>query len=288
MIHPIQQQFALFPQRWRERRPRYRPAGEPIDTRRYGVDVIEEALAKSFVLRHHYSGSMPSTRVSIGLFESGGCSLAQLVGVAVFSVPVTNFSFPKHLGLPAPQGVDLGRFVLLDTVAGNGESWFLGQAFRVLRVALPEVRGVLAYSDPMPRVMPDRHVVKRGHVGQIYVSHNGQYFSRTKPRAIILTRSGHELSPRTLSKLRNGERGADGAYRQLLAHGAPRRRIGENDRGYVERALREGPFARVRHLGMHVFGWPIGGQLERSRLRRQFAPSRPYPRHADAPIVLSI
>ena len=29
--------------------------------------------------------------------------------------------------------VELGRFVLLDSVAGNGETWFLARSFEILR-----------------------------------------------------------------------------------------------------------------------------------------------------------
>ena len=29
--------------------------------------------------------------------------------------------------------VELGRFVLLDSVAGNGETWFLARSFDILR-----------------------------------------------------------------------------------------------------------------------------------------------------------
>ena len=39
------------------------------------------------------------------------------------------------------------------------------------------------------------------------------------------------------------------AYSQLLAAGAPPIRPGETGRGYVGRALLEGPFRKIRHPG---------------------------------------
>ena len=48
----------------------YRPAGEPIDPRRYEVAAIaSDRTAKDFVLPHHYSGSYPAARFRFGLFR---------------------------------------------------------------------------------------------------------------------------------------------------------------------------------------------------------------------------
>lgn len=43
-------QIPLFGvQRWRNRRDSYRPAGEPIDPRRYGVEVVVEQIGRAHV-----------------------------------------------------------------------------------------------------------------------------------------------------------------------------------------------------------------------------------------------
>jgi hypothetical protein len=45
-----------------------RPAAEPFDPRRYGVEVIpDDRTARAFVERHHYSGSLPASRLRLGL-----------------------------------------------------------------------------------------------------------------------------------------------------------------------------------------------------------------------------
>lgn len=273
-------------QRWRFGHDRYRPAGEVIDVSRYGVEVLSEREARAFVQTHHYSRSYPAARVAVGMLEARGVGRPVLCGVAVFSVPMSNAIIPRYTGLAAAQGVELGRLVLLDECPGNSESWFLGQAFSVLRAELPTVKAVLSYSDPVPRMLPDGRVLKAGHLGCCYKAHNGCYFGRSRGQHLVIARDGRVLSARTLSKLRNGERGADGAYRQLLAMGAPARRFGEDMRLYVERALAEGPFSRLKHPGNHCYAWAIGSRSERRRVERGFMTTQPYPRTVDAPVIV--
>jgi hypothetical protein len=273
-------------QRWRNGCDRYRPAGEVIDVSRYGVDVLPERVAREFVHSHHYSRSYPASRLAVGLFEAKGNGRPVLSVVAVFSVPMSNHIVPRYTGLEAARGVELGRFVLLDECPGNSETWFLGQAFRVMRSELPDVRAVLSYADPVGRVLEDGCILKPGHVGCISKSHNGIYVGRGSPKFLILSRDGRVLSARTLSKLRNGERGADGAYRQLLSMGASERRLGEDIHEYVNRAISNGPFVRARHPGNHLYLWAIGGRNERRRVEAGFMPALPYPQVADAPILL--
>ena len=57
-------------QRWRGGRDSYRPAGETIRTSDFEVAAFpEDAVAKRFVLRHHYSGSYPAARWRFGLYR---------------------------------------------------------------------------------------------------------------------------------------------------------------------------------------------------------------------------
>jgi hypothetical protein len=248
-------------QRWRERRDTYRPAGEPIDPRRYGVEVVLERDARAFVERHHYSASFPAARLSVGLWRSRGAVWApELAGVAVFSVSVQPAAVNRWCGTAA--GVELGRFVLLDEEPANAETWFLARAFRELRAALPAVRAVLAYSDPVPRTTAGGAVVMPGHLGIIYQAHNGRSVGRSRRRTLVLDADGRVVSERSLSKIRLGERGAGPAADRLVAAGAPRSRLGEEPAAWVERALREGPFRRLTHPGNHAYAWPLDRHVE--------------------------
>jgi hypothetical protein len=112
-------QLFLFTQRWRERRESYRPAGEPINPRLYEVaELPGDRDAKEFIVAHHYLASYPSARARFGLFTCG-----ELVGVAVFSHPCNDRVLTSVFPLDPLESVELGRFVLLDSVPANGESW---------------------------------------------------------------------------------------------------------------------------------------------------------------------
>jgi hypothetical protein len=109
---------------------------------------VPEAAAKAFILQHHYSKSLPATRLRYGLIDRENGALC---GVAVLSVPmgaaVLTGVFPRLE--PMVESVELGRFALLDEVPANAESWMLARVFHL--AALMGVRGVVSCSDPMPR-----------------------------------------------------------------------------------------------------------------------------------------
>lgn len=243
-------------QRWLHRRDAWRPAGEVIDTTRYGVELIpDDTTARAFVETHHYSASYPAARVRVGLYR-----MRELVGVAIFSVPCNNRVIPSYLeGLTPDEGVELGRFVLLDDVPGNGETWFLARAFKLLKVAKPEMRAVLSYSDPVPRRTDDGAVVMPGHVGTIYQAHNGVYAGRSSARTLILDRHGRVLSARTLSKIRREERGVEYALAQLREASGITRARHEPLPDYVTRATAQ--LRRVRHPGNHAYLWSLERRL---------------------------
>lgn len=261
-------------QRWRDRRPRYRPAGERFDTSRAAVQVIDEGAAKAFVRQHHYSGTYPAARVRAGLFIKDRFSRERLAGVAVFSVPMHQAIVPNYFGGLAPNaGVELGRLVLLDEVPGNAESWFVARAFRALKGELAGVDGVLSYSDPVERLNEAGELVKRGHVGIVYQALNATYLGRARGGTQILASNGQVVNRRTLSKLRNDEVGAGYAYEQLRELGAPERKPLEDGKAYAERAILEGGFRKMRHPGNHTYVWWLG-----DRARRPTWSTLPYPK----------
>lgn len=269
-------------QRWRNGRDGYRPAGEVIDVSRYAVAPVEEVTAKAFVERHHYSGSYPAARHRVGLFRKRPYHQDELVGVAVFSVPMNNAVIRAYTGLSAEQGCELGRFVLLDDVEANGETWFLARALRSLVQAKPKVRGVVSYSDPMPRHTATGEVVLRGHVGTIYAASNAAYLGRSRPRTLLLTPSGTVLNERTLSKIRLAERGQEYAYEQLRRLGAPARREGESGAAYVARVASMPGMRRVRHRGNHVYAFAVGNDHATRDVKERISScTAAYPKRLD-------
>jgi hypothetical protein len=243
-------------QRWLFGRDRYRPPSEVITTRDYDVAAIPTAEAKQFITTHHYSRSWVYDRFRFGLFHHG-----RLVGVAVFSHPVNDASTMDLFGGSRRESVELGRFVLLDAVPGNGESWFLGRAFRLLR-NMDDLRGVIAFSDPVARRSQTGDLVFAGHIGTIYQAHNGAYLGRATPRTLRLLPDGSVMNSRRMQKIRSGEPGWRPAADSLMAYGA--------DEPWDDRAawLRHWLNRLTRgqhHPGNHKYAWPLHRSIKLSR-----------------------
>ena len=276
-------------QRWNRRRDSYRPAGEVIDTARYGVELLAEADAKAFVKRHHYSGSYPAARLRVGLYRSRGpFQRAELVGAAVYSVPMSQRVIPKWTGLAPSEGVELGRLVLLDDVEGNGETWFLARAMALVRSELPAVRAVLSCSDPVKRTGADGRIILPGHVGTIYQALNARHVGRTGRATLNVTPTGQVVSKRALSKIAGGESGAAYASRQLLELGAPAQLPGESGQAWIARVKASGWLGRFRHPGNLVYLWAVGGKGQRRRIASRFPEPLAYPKARDTVIPMAV
>jgi hypothetical protein len=253
-------------QRWRDHRGSYRPAGEPIDTRAFEVAPIAgDTEAKRFVQAHHYSGSYPAARERFGLYRA-----AELVGVAVFSVPANAKALDPAPG-DAKSRVELGRFVLLDNVPANGESWFLARCFELLRGS--GYTGVVSFSDPEARTAGDGETVFTGHLGTIYQATNGVYLGRSKAGRLRLLPDGTVIHSRTMAKIRKRDQGWRYSAALLEAHGADP--LGDGDPiawldHWIPRLTRA-----IHHGGNLKYAWA----LERKG-RRHLPPSLPYPKMA--------
>jgi hypothetical protein len=256
---PLQGDLFAQCQRWRNGRASYRPAGELFDPSTAEVVVLDDdRTAKRFVCDHHYSGSYPAAKFRVGLFTKRQFEKEELSGTAVFSVPRGAAVVPAwYTDLRPDQGVELGRFVLLDHLAANAETWFQARALRALRRAFPAIKAVVSFCDPVERTSTDGQVIKRGHVGTVYSAGGAQRLGRSKPRTLRLMPNGLVASERALSKLRNDECGAAYALRQLIAAGAPSRRLFEAADDYLRRLEEERFFRLVRHPGNVVFGWRL-------------------------------
>jgi hypothetical protein len=263
-------------QRWRARRASYRVPTERIDPLAYDVaEIAGDAVPRAFVERHHYSGTFPAARFRIGLYERG-----DLVGVAVFSHPVNDAVienvFPT---LPRLAGVELGRFVLLDSVPGNGETWFLARAFELLA---DRVAGVVAFSDPVARTTAAGELVMPGHVGTIYQASNARYLGRGRADTLRLLPDGRALARRTYQKIRSGEPGWLAATAPLVQHGAAP--LGAEVDERTRRAWLElwmGRLTRpLKHPGNHRYAWTL-----RRRDRHALPKGAPYPK--STPLLLA-
>lgn len=258
-------------QRWRDGWDSYRRPDEPIRVADYDVAPIPaDGPARAFVERHHYSRSYPAARWRFGLYERG-----QLAGVAVFSHPMNDAVITRTLGVAdARDGVELGRFVLLDRVPGNGESWFLARCFRQLR--REGLAGVVSFSDPCRRVNAHGAEVFGGHLGVIYQATNARYVGRSKARTHKMLPDGRLLSPRAMQKIRGREQGVGYAVGQLVAAGAEPPTDTGADALAAWLAVWTARLCRnLRHRGNHKYVWGWGRGL-------RLPPALPYPKAKDA------
>jgi hypothetical protein len=165
------------------------------------------------------------------------------------------------------DSVELGRFVLLDSVPGNGETWFLARTFeRLRRLGLS---GVVSFSDPVPRRTAEGRLVFAGHLGTIYQAHNACYLGRSRPSTIRLLPDGTVLSNRALQKVRAREKGWRYVAAILERHGARTPEEGEDLSRWLNLWL-PALTRTLRHRGNHKYAWALPGA---SRLK-----SLPYPK----------
>jgi hypothetical protein len=263
-------------QRWRSRRASYVRPDSPIRTHEHEVAPIGREVARRFVVEHHYAGTFPAARWSFGLHRG-----AELVGVAVFSVPARDEVLTRVFPGAACDSTELGRFVLLDQVAGNGETWFLARCLDELRRA--GVRGVVSFSDPLPRRALDGTLTMPGHVGTIYQASSAVYLGRARAEGLLLLPDGRSFPRRALAKIRAGHKGWRYSVRALLAAGArevPACLAGDGPADLEElrawladwspRLLR-----RVSHPGNHKYAFALD-----RRARKHIGPAVPagYPK----------
>ena len=283
--------IATLSQRWRNGRASYRPAQEPINPRDFTVEPLGKTAAKRFVETHHYSRSFVYERASFGLWHKRGLAPSELVGVASFSTPSNPASIERWAGLPEHQGIELGRFCLLNHIGGNAETFFLAASFRQLKARLPEIRIVLSYSDPLPRLnLLSNTLAFRGHRGVIYSAANALFAGRASPKTLYLNSSGTAIPNRILTKLRNNEAGAAGAEESLERISGLRRRAGESAAAFIHRVLKGDAIRAVRHRGNYLFLFPLASNrrekqaiLNLPKVREHRVRALPYPKVIDHP-----
>lgn len=251
-------------QTWVRRCARWVTRGE-FNPRRYEVaPIADDRTARGFVETHHYSGSYPAARWRFGLYER-----AELVGVAVFSVPVRAEALRP---LPLDAATELGRFVLLDRVPFNAETWFLARVVEQLQGE--GLAGFVMFSDPFPRATAAGEVVFAGHVGGIYRAFNAPLVGRSHPDTVHLLPDGRIFPRRALVKVRKAERGWRAAVEQLVAAGAnaPNGTTSEALGAWLGRELPR-ITRRVRHPGNWKYAFGLSASV-----RASLPPSLPYPR----------
>lgn len=259
-------------QRWREGSACLRPSREVVNTRGLEVVELDERTAKAFVERHHYARSYPAARRRVGLFDHG-----ELAGVAVFSRPfraeVLTNAFPM---LAVDEAAELGRFVLLDSIGANAETWFLARAFDIVR---DELRGVVSFSDPNPRTSIGGAQIFPGHYGCIYQASNARYSGLTEAATLRLLPDGTVFSNFASGKIRRGLTGWRSAAAELERFGAtPLVSVEDREQriAWLEH-WRDTLTRPMRHRGLHRYTFALDRALPKT-----LGPERAYPKRRAA------
>lgn len=274
-------------QRWVDGRHSWRHRSDGgFDPARYSVAPIDEATAKSYVVRHHYSGSYPAASRRFGLFVDDDCD-DPLVGVAVFGIPMSTRALTNvYPDLePVAESLELSRFVLegergssSGRAPGNSETWFLARCCEELAAA--GVLGLVAFSDPVPRRVGEQ-LLFPGHVGLVYQASNAVALGRGTARTLTLLPDGRVLSARSAQKVRSQERGHEHVERLLVGYGARAPKAGERPAQWLDQALDDIGTTRVRHGG----NWRYAIPTVRGRARRRLeiaGVTCAYPKAVDA------
>lgn len=263
MITPVDQ-------RVRHRRTFFVDPSRRFDPRGFEVAPIDDdETPRAFIAAHHYAKSYVPALRRFGLYAPGG----QLVGVAVFSVPTNDLALLPLPGSPR-ESCDLGRFVMLDSVGFNGETWFLRPCLEAMR--REGWIGIISFSDPEPRTTASGSLVFKGHVGQIYQASSAIYLGRGTPRTQYLMPDGTAFNDRAAQKIRAGERGWVAAAEELVAYGAPPPPKRGDLTRWLHTALKK-VGRRRRHHGNHKYVFPLC-RAARREVRRAVGDTRPYPR----------
>jgi hypothetical protein len=262
-------------QRWSKRRHTYVAAAEVINTSEYDIAPIAfDHEAKQFVIREHYSGSYVAARFRFGLYHR-----ARLVGVAVFSHPCNDLVLTNTFPGDPLESCELGRFVLLDEVPGNGESWFAARCFHQLR--REGIIGVVSFSDPEPRTTESGERIFAGHIGTIYQSLSARFVGRSTPRTLRLLPDGKVFNDRTAQKIRSGERGWQSSAAILEMYGATKVPTQPQERREWFNYWRARLTRQLQHPGNYKYVWGFTRAAQRA-----LPVALPYPKITRAQLGL--
>jgi hypothetical protein len=127
-------------------------------------------------------------------------------------------------------------------------------------LTLRGIRGVVSFSDPLPRHRRDGTVVMPGHVGTVYLALSFRYTGRTKAHSITMLPDGSVMHGRSLAKIRAQHTGHRYAERVLEDLGAPAITTDDDPSVWLRGALASIGAVNVRHPGNHRYSLTLGGR----------------------------
>lgn len=156
------------------------------------VKVIPSKIAREFVKKHHYSGTVSNTSsLHFGCFLDG-----KLHGVMSYGSPMDK---SKVLSLVQPckwnEMLELNRMAFDDYLPKNSESRCISISIKLIKKNAPHIKWILSFSD----------AVQCGD-GSIYRASGFYLTSIKKSTQIIETPKGERVTRMTLTQVGNAKR----------------------------------------------------------------------------------
>jgi hypothetical protein len=133
---------------------------ETFDKDRVEMRPINSAVAKSFIVKNHYSHAWPVATLCLGFYIDD-----KLNGMVIYGPSGTS---KMAESLPSPNYWELQRLYSFDWAGKNIESFMIGSSIRYIKTNHPDINCLISFADP-----------EQGHVGTIYQATNWYYCGTT-------------------------------------------------------------------------------------------------------------
>lgn len=158
------------------------PSMPVLDVARCEARLINHETAARMVETYHYAHRVPSIVVAIGMYVDG-----VLAGVCTYGIPPSPDLCAAFGEENKEKVIELNRLFLFDWAGKNGESWLIGQSFKLI----PNPYCILvSYADP-----------DYNHIGAIYQATNWFYTGTSDSRRGEAIYNGVSMHTKTLRDL---------------------------------------------------------------------------------------
>lgn len=151
----------------------------------YTVRLVEQKIAKQFIIEKHYSHSYPVGCVNLGAYYG-----EELIGIIVFGMSC-QAKMASSIVPILNQGdyYELQRLYVDDCTKTGFETWFVSKSISWIKENRPNIVMLVSFADPY-----------YGHVGTIYQAGNWIYTGSNKGGYVYIDENDKVMHARTIAK----------------------------------------------------------------------------------------
>ncbi len=157
----------------------------------FTVELVNHNSVKSFVKKHHYSGSTRGIHISycFGLYspDGGPFGLPRMIGAMIYGTPAMPDVSKKYYLENPDKVLELNRLCCIDDTPKNTESFFIGKTLRWLK-RNTDYKVIVSFAD-----------TAQGHEGIIYKATNFIHKGMTTGAKALMV-DGERYHQRMLTK----------------------------------------------------------------------------------------